>query len=115
MSSEKSSKNIPDASSSDAPHAPAAANGAPGNAHSDASGDASPESAAPKGEGIRLEDAERMVAEACDQMLRTAARVSEAAGEATGSVREYAKNHPGSALAVSFLVGVLLGALTSRR
>ncbi len=66
-------------------------------------------------EQAHLEDAEQVVAEAYEQLLRTASRVSEYANETCGSVRTYAKKHPGSALLVSFLVGVVLGALTSRR
>ncbi len=109
MPAQKSPESNPDAAASPdaAAHAPGAANGS--------SGASAPESAQPKGERALLEDAERLTTEAYEQFLRTASRVSEAAGEATGSVREYAKKHPGSALLVSFLVGVVLGALTSRR
>ncbi len=115
MPAQKSSKSNPDASAPDSAHAPGAANGSPQDSTGDSSADSAAGSAPPKGEKICLEDAEQMVAEAYDQMLRTAARVSEAAGEATGSVREYARKHPGSALLFSFLVGLALGALTSRR
>ena len=66
-------------------------------------------------EQAQLEDAEHMVTEAYEQLLRTASRVSEYANETYGSVRTYAKKHPGTALLVSFLAGVVLGALTSRR
>ena len=66
-------------------------------------------------EQAQLEDAEHMVTEAYEQLLRTASRVSEYANETCGSVRTYAKEHPGTALLVSFLAGVVLGALTSRR
>ena len=66
-------------------------------------------------EQAHFEDAEQVVTEAYEQLLRTASRVSEYANETCGSVRTYAKKHPGSALLVSFLVGVVLGALTSRR
>lgn len=66
-------------------------------------------------EQAQLEDAEQMVTEAYEQLLRTASRVSEYANETRGSVRAYAQKHPGTALLVSFLAGVVLGALTSRR
>ena len=66
-------------------------------------------------EQAQLEDAEYMVTEAYEQLLRTASRVSEYANETCGSVRAYAQKHPGAALLVSFLAGVVLGALTSRR
>ena len=66
-------------------------------------------------EQAQLEDAEHMVTEAYEQLLRTASRVSGYANETYGSVRTYAKKHPGTALLVSFLAGVVLGALTSRR
>ncbi len=66
-------------------------------------------------EQAQLEDAEHMVTEAYEQLLRTVSRVSEYANETCGSVCTYARKHPGSALLVSFLVGVVLGALTSRR
>ncbi len=109
MPAQKSSKSNPDAAASpdDAARTSSAPNGSPR--------DSVAESAPPKGERDFLEDAENMMAEACEQVLRAASRVSEAAGEATGSAREYAKKHPGGALLVSFLVGVILGALTSRR
>ena len=104
MPAQKSSKSNPaeaaaansDPASSEAPEAPA-------------------DSPPPQEDKSSLEDKERLVAEAYEQMLRAASRVSDAAGEATGSVREYARKHPGSALLVSFLVGAVLGALTSRR
>ncbi len=109
MPAQKSPESNPDAAASPdaAAHAPGATNGS--------SRAPAPESAQTKGERAPLEDAERLTTEAYEQFLRTASRVSEAAGEATGSVREYAKKHPGGALLVSFLVGALLGALTSRR
>ncbi|MXW65296.1 MAG: hypothetical protein F4Y00_09120 [Bacteroidetes bacterium SB0662_bin_6] len=66
-------------------------------------------------EKAQLEDVEHMVTEAYEQFLRTASRVSDYANETYGSVRTYAKKHPGTALLVSFLAGVVLGALTSRR
>lgn len=66
-------------------------------------------------EQAQLDDALHMVTEAYEQLLRTASRVSEYANETYGSARTYAREHPGTALLVSFLVGVVLGALTSRR
>lgn len=66
-------------------------------------------------EQAQLDDALHMVTEAYEQLLRTASRVSDYANETYGSARTYAKEHPGTALLVSFLAGVVLGALTSRR
>ncbi len=102
MPAEKSSKSKPD----DKTPLVDPFNGAPE--------DSSDESMTPE-EQAQLEDAERMVAEAYEQLLRTASRVSDYANETYGSVRAYAKKHPGTALLVSFLAGVVLGAITSRR
>lgn len=102
MPAQKSSKNKPDQ-----PTPPVDPfNGEPA--------DSSDEPMTPE-EQAQLEDAEHMVTEAYEQLLRTASRVSEYANETCGSVRTYAKEHPGTALLVSFLAGVVLGALTARR
>ncbi|MEX0821839.1 MAG: hypothetical protein WD021_06815, partial [Rhodothermales bacterium] len=62
-----------------------------------------------------LEEFERAAAESFEQLGRAADRIGEQASDAYKSSRTFVRDNPGGTLLTSFVIGVVLGVLMSKR